>query len=129
MYTVSDEEFDKLITEALDELPKKFTERLDNVAITYEDEPSPEQKQQLKLRCHDLLFGLYEGIPLTKRGDNYSFVVPDKITIFKNSLLSVSLDEQDFKRRIKRTLWHEIAHFFGLGHDRIHELENKMRRL
>jgi predicted Zn-dependent protease with MMP-like domain len=129
MQTIDDQYFDKLITKALDELPKKYTERLDNVAITYADEPSAQQREQLKLRCHDLLFGLYEGVPLTKRNGMYSGVLPDRITIFKNPLLAVSSNEEDFKNRIKRTLWHEIAHFFGLDHSRIHKIESKMRAL
>lgn len=113
-----------LIGQALDELPQKYTSRLDNVLITYEDKPSDDQRKKLGLRCHQSLFGLYEGIPLTSRGNNYNLVLPDKITLFKLPLFYNSQDETDFKKQIKHTLWHEIAHYFGLGHDRIHELEN-----
>lgn len=107
------------------ELPQQYIERLNNVAIVYEDEPSAEQRQKLKLRCDQSLFGLYEGIPLTKRGAGYNLVLPDKITIFKNPIIDFSNDLEGFKQQVKRTLWHEIAHYYGLDHDRIHHLENK----
>ncbi|MBP9738121.1 metallopeptidase family protein [Candidatus Saccharibacteria bacterium] len=125
MKTVTDEDFSKLIGEALDQLPEKYTSKLSNVVITYDDQPSDEQRKRLKLHCNQSLFGLYEGIPLTRRGNGFSGQLPDKITLFKLPLLFNSTDEDDFKKQIKHTLWHEIAHYFGLDHDRIHELENK----
>ena len=125
MNTVSDDDFAKLIGEALDQLPEKYTSKLTNVVITYEDEPSVEQRKRLKLHCNQSLFGLYEGVPLTGRGSGFSGQLPDKITLFKLPLLFNSTDEDNFKKQIKHTLWHEIAHYFGLDHERIHELENK----
>lgn len=123
MQLPTDEEFSKMIAQALDELPEKYVSNLRNVAITYADEPDQNQRKKLKLRGHQSLFGLYEGIPLTERGSNYNLVLPDKITLFKLTLFYSSKDEADFKKQIKHTLWHEIAHYFGLDHDRIHELE------
>ena len=126
---ISDEEFDQIISEVMDELPKDQVEGLKNIAITYEDTPSPEQKLKLKLRCDQLLFGLYEGVPLPKKPSQNSIlggpavIMPDKITLFKNSLLAVSADRAEFKRQVKHTLWHEIAHYYGLDHDRIHAIE------
>lgn len=117
--------FSVLISQAMDELPQEYIEGLNNVAVTYEDDPSAEQRVKLKLRGRETLFGLYEGIPLTKRSGNYSGVLPDRITLFKNPMLHSSRDMNDLKRQIKHTLWHEIAHYYGLDHDRIHELEDK----
>lgn len=122
---ISDEQFASLVGEALDELPRKYTDNMNNVAIVYEDEPTPEQRVQLKLQCNQSLFGLYQGIPLPQRGAGYNLVMPDKITIFKNPILSVSPDMPALKKQIKHTLWHEIAHHFGLDHGRIHELEQR----
>lgn len=122
---LTDEKFDTLIGKAMSELPQDYIQRLDNVAITYADSPTPEQLQKQGVEEGQLLLGLYEGIPLTQRNSAYTFVLPDKITIFKLPILSISYDEADLFERIKRTLWHEIAHHYGLGHDRIHELENK----
>ncbi|HUP26311.1 MAG TPA: metallopeptidase family protein, partial [Candidatus Limnocylindrales bacterium] len=85
---ISDEQFEALINESMDELPQQYIKRLNNVAVTYDDEPSPEQREKLKLTCHETLFGLYEGIPLTKRNGNYSMVLPDKITIFKLPMIT-----------------------------------------
>lgn len=128
MIAPTDDEFSTLIGNALDELPDKYTSRLDNVVITYEDEPTIAQRKKLKLACNQSLFGLYEGVPLTKRGNGFSGQLPDKITLFKLPLLYASSDDDDFKKRIKHTLWHEIAHYFGLDHERIHELEFNSRQ-
>jgi predicted Zn-dependent protease with MMP-like domain len=125
MLELTDERFDQLITRAMDELPQKHITGLENVAIIYDDEPSDEQKQKMKLDSHHLLLGLYEGIPLTQRGNSYSFVLPDKITLFKKSILAVVSNEEELFEQIKRTLWHEIAHYYGLNHNRIDELENR----
>ncbi len=129
MLHISDKEFDEIISQAMDELPQQYIEGLNNVLITYEDAPSPEQRQKLNLRCNETLFGLYEGIPLTKRPAASSILssnvmtMPDRITIFKNPILHHSHSLEEFKKQVKHTLWHEIAHYFGLDHDRIHAIE------
>ena len=123
MNDLSDEQFDQLITRAMDELPQKYIRGLDNVAIIYADTPTEEQKIKMKLDNQHVLLGLYEGIPLTQRGAGYTFVLPDKITLFKNSILAVVRNEAELFEQIKRTLWHEIAHYYGLDHARIDELQ------
>ncbi|SRR6266496_4504470 len=122
---LSDEQFDQLITRAMDELPQKYIRGLENVAIVYEDEPTEEQKIKMKIDQNHLLLGLYEGIPLPQRGNGYSFVLPDKITLFKHSILAVVHDEVQLFEQIKRTLWHEIAHYYGLSHGRMDELQQR----
>lgn len=124
---ISDDHFAALIAEVMDELPEKYITALDNVAVVYADEPTEAQRIQMKLRSHETLFGLYEGIPQTARGAGYNLVLPDKITIFKNPLQHASRDAVELKAHVKHTLWHEIAHHFGLDHDRIHELEDNHR--
>lgn len=125
MLEKTDEEFDKLITRAMDELPQQYITGLDNVVIVQADEPTSEQKIKMKLDHHHLLLGLYEGIPLTQRGNNYSFVLPDKITLFKNQILAVVRTEEELFEQIKRTLWHEVAHYYGLDHARIDEIQKR----
>jgi predicted Zn-dependent protease with MMP-like domain len=124
MVELSDQDFEKIIAEAMDSLPERFLGHAKNVAVVWADDPTPEQRVKQRLRPDQTLFGLYEGIPLTRRGDNYNFVLPDKITIFKNPILHYAHDLAAVKKQVKHTLWHEIAHHYGLDHDRIHELED-----
>lgn len=121
---MTDSEFDALITRAMNELPQEYIKGLQNVAIVMADEPTPDQKRKMLIDDRHLLLGLYEGIPLTKRGANYNFVLPDKITLFKNQLLAASNNQTELFESIKRTLWHEIAHYYGLNHDRINLIQN-----
>ncbi len=120
---MTDSEFDELITRAMNELPQKYIKGLQNVAIVMADEPTPEQIQKMRIDGRHLLLGLYEGIPLTQRGNNYNLVLPDKITLFKNSILTVTNGENQLFEQIKRTLWHEIAHYYGLNHERIDKIQ------
>lgn len=124
MKELTDEEFDALITRAMDELPQEYITGLDNVAIVQADEPTEEQKDKMKIREGIVLLGLYEGIPLTQRGAGYTFVLPDKITLFKHSILRVTTNDDELFEQIKRTLWHEIAHYYGLNHARMDKLQH-----
>ncbi len=124
---ISNDQFEQLINQSMDELPQEYIRGMKNVAVTFDDLPSPEQRQKQQLRQNQTLFGLYEGIPLTKRGSGYNLVLPDKITIFKGPISQASPDLIALKRQVKHTLWHEIAHHFGLDHDRIHEIERNWR--
>lgn len=127
--TVSDQEFDDIISQAMDELPKQYIEGLSNVLVTYEDNPTADQRAKLKLRGNETLFGLYEGLPLTVRPSatgmfsGNAMTLPDRITLFKIPLLRASSSRDQFKKQVKHTLWHEIAHYYGLDHDRIHAIE------
>jgi predicted Zn-dependent protease with MMP-like domain len=124
MIEVSDEQFAELIADAMEELPPDHMKAVRNVAIVYDDEPTPAQRQKLKLQCNETLYGLYEGVPLTRRGGMTGYP-PDKITIFKNPMLHAADTLGGLKALIKHTVWHEIAHYFGLDHDQIHALEQK----
>ncbi|HSX44855.1 MAG TPA: metallopeptidase family protein [Candidatus Saccharimonadales bacterium] len=125
MVEVSQEEFEKLVSEAIDRIPPVYYKKLNNVAFITEDEPSETQRQELKLHCNQSLYGLYQGIPLTKRGNNYNLVLPDKITIFRLPILYSAHNLEDVRRQVNNTVWHEVAHYYGLDHDRIHKLEKK----
>lgn len=127
MFEISDQQFEQLINQSMDELPQEYITGLKNVAVTFEDQPSPEQLQKQGLQHGQTLYGLYEGVPLTKRGAGYNFVLPDKITIFKNPITRGSHDLTSLKAQVKHTLWHEIAHYYGLDHDRIHAIEAQWR--
>lgn len=121
----SDQEFDEMISQAMDDLPKRDIENLQNVVVTYDDEPNEHQSQKMNLRHDTLLLGLYEGVPLTQRGAGYNLVLPDKITLFKVPIAKYCVATgTDLYEQIKHTLWHEIAHFYGLNHTEIHRREN-----
>ena len=124
MMQLTDEQFDQLITRAMDELPQEYIKGLENVVIVQADDPTPEQLRKMNVDAHHVLLGLYEGIPLTQRGSGFSGMLPDKITLFKNPILAVVSNDDELHEQIKRTLWHEIAHYYGLNHSHIDKLQN-----
>lgn len=108
---VSEERFEELVSEALDSLPPEFGSRIDNVALVVED-GAPESP----------LLGLYEGIPLTNRTLGYAGVAPDRITIFRLPILARSGTEAEAKEQVRRTVLHEVGHYFGISDRRLREL-------
>ena len=121
---VSDEEFEQIVRQAIDDIPEKYAANIKNLAFVVEDEPSAEQRKRLKLHKGASLYGLYEGLPLTRRAANYNLVLPDKITIFKNPITAACQTIEQLEIQVRHTVWHEVAHYYGLGHGRIRELEN-----
>ncbi len=111
---VSRRRFEDLAAEALDELPGWVRERLENVEVVVEDEPPPGQR----------LLGLYEGVPLTRRGGDYTWALPDRITLYQGPLQreARATGERALKRVIADTVIHEVAHFFGITDERLREL-------
>jgi len=121
------EKFEELVNKGIKAIPKGFLEKLENVDIIVEEEPTPEQLRKLKIRSDSFLFGLYEGIPKTKRW-GYGQVLPDKITIFKNPIEKVARSEEEIQKVVRDTVWHEIAHHFGLDEKRVKEAESRRIR-
>jgi len=116
-------EFEKMVNAGIAAIPKRFLQKLDNVSIVIEDDPTPAQKEKLHLRQGWTLFGLYEGVPQTKRGAYYGAVLPDKITIFKNPIIQTARDAEHVKEIVKNTVWHEIAHHFGMNEAEVRQSE------
>jgi predicted Zn-dependent protease with MMP-like domain len=110
---IAPERFEELVVEALDHLPGWVQERLENVEVLIEDEPTAEQAR---------LLGLYEGIPLTERASGYFGVLPDRITLFRPTLVGAAADEEGLRALVADTVVHEIAHFFGISDERLAEL-------
>lgn len=123
---MTNEEFEQLVKEGIDAIPEKFLQKLKNVEIVIEDEPTPFQLEKLKLRGA-LLFGLYEGVPQIKR-QNYGQVLPDKITIFKNPIEKVFFRPEDIRKAVADTIWHEIAHHFGMDERQVRQAERKKQK-
>ena len=127
MHIVDDKEYEELVSAGIDAIPPLYQNHLKNVAFIVEDDPSPYQRVQLNLYPNETLFGLYEGIPLPGR-NGMSKLLPDKITLFKNPMLVVTNNSEELKELVRHTIWHEVAHYYGLDHDRIHALERKFRK-
>jgi predicted Zn-dependent protease with MMP-like domain len=112
MYVVTNERFEELADEALASLPAELASQMENVAIIVEDE-APGRN----------LFGLYEGVPLTKRGPmSYSGVMPDRITLYQSAICRVCFSEEDVRAQVRKTVIHEIAHHFGISDPRLEEM-------
>ena len=120
---LTNKEFEQLVKEGIYAIDKRFLQKLKNVEIVIEDDLTPFQLEKLRM-CGGILFGLYEGIPLTKR-ESYGQVLPDKITIFKNLIEQVYSKPEDIKKAVKDTVWHEIAHHFGMDEKQVRDAEKK----
>lgn len=116
------EDFEKLVQEALGELPEEFQEKLENVAVVIEEWPTAEQLSSVGIRPPGTLFGLYHGVPKVRRGSFYS-ALPDKITIFAGPILAASPTPEAVKARVKQVVQHEIAHHFGFSEEKVRKAE------
>ncbi|HYP15330.1 MAG TPA: metallopeptidase family protein [Bryobacteraceae bacterium] len=119
------QDFDALVERCYARIPRRFRERLDNVAIMIEPEASPRQLRAVGVRPGGTLLGLYEGRPLTVRHVSDGFVLPDRITIFQNPLEQMARDERHLEQLVYETLWHEIAHYFGMNERQVRAAEKK----
>ncbi|HZP40715.1 MAG TPA: metallopeptidase family protein [Candidatus Binatia bacterium] len=116
-------DFEALVADALDGIPEEFARHLENVAVVIEDEPSPALLARMRLDPRRAtLFGLYEGVPLDGRPYDYAGNLPDRITIFRGPLVRACATRQALEREVRKTVVHEIAHFFGLDDARIRRL-------
>ncbi|MEV0406800.1 metallopeptidase family protein [Actinoallomurus sp. NPDC050550] len=111
MIDITRAEFEDLVAEALDTIPEALTTLMDNVVVMVEDD-APEPG----------LLGLYEGVPLTERGDTYAGYLPDRITVYRRPLQAISRTRDDLVKEVRVTVVHEIAHHFGIDDERLHEL-------
>ena len=113
-YEMTREEFESLVVQALDSLPEEFQEKLDNVDVVVEDMPNRHQLNSVGISHPMSLYGLYQGVPKTKRR-NYSFVAPDKISIFRIPIEARFRDSESIKRKVRSVVLHEIGHHFGMS--------------
>lgn len=121
-------EFEKLVKESILELPEKIRQKMDNVEICLEKRPTAEQLRKTGIRYGGLLLGLYEGVPQAKWGRGFGMILPDKITIFQESIEKLTSRPEEIKKIVRKTLWHEIAHHFGFNEKEVRELEIKKRK-
>ncbi|MDP9361433.1 MAG: metallopeptidase family protein [Acidobacteriota bacterium] len=106
-------EFEGLVEEALDSLPERFADLLDNIVVVVEEEPDPADLDVMEDPDGELL-GIYRGTPMTRRTFD-AIRLPDQIAIFRGPILRVARDAREAKRQIRETVIHELGHHFGLG--------------
>lgn len=116
-HRVSEEEFGRLVEEALAEMPPQFAEFLSDVPVQVRDQPTRGQLESLDLGEDHLLLGLYVGRPLTRRSVLDEVVSPDVIYLFKEDIEQVSRSRADLVRQVRTTVLHEIGHHFGMDED------------
>lgn len=122
------EDFDELVERAYRRIPARFRSRMENIAIMIEDEPSPRQLASVGVGRGGTLLGLYEGRPLTVRSVLEPFAMPDRITIFQGPHERMARSVGELERAVHQTLWHEVAHYFGMDERRVRTAERTRRR-
>jgi predicted Zn-dependent protease with MMP-like domain len=123
------QQFKGLVEDAIDTIPPRFAREVKNVAIVIEDQPSPELLAEMEIEPSETILGLYQGIPLTERQLSYGNVLPDRITLFQQTIEEeCEGDEDEIIIAIGETLIHELGHYFGLSEDEIMEIEDRYWR-
>ncbi|MGX1162601.1 putative Zn-dependent protease with MMP-like domain [Arthrobacter sp. SLBN-100] len=118
-FSMSPDEFEAAVQDALDSIPDKLAQAMDNVAVFIEDDYVPQAGEDPDI----VLLGLYEGVPLTERDSWWDAgSLPDRITIFREPILEICASREDVIHEVAVTVVHEIAHHFGIDDDRLHEL-------
>lgn len=121
-------QFETLVRDALDGLPEDIAHYLDNVDVVIADVPTRTQLARAGVRPHHTLLGLYEGVPRTRRTSGYNLQVPDKITLFQRPIERMCNSDEEIRQQVRKTLLHEIAHYFGFNEAEIRALERDMER-
>ena len=111
MITVAPEAFEQMVATAMDSLPPQFGDLIKNVAVLVEHGPGPRG-----------LLGLYEGVPLTSRTTGYAGVLPDRIAIYQQAICAICSSEAEVIEQVRRTVIHEVGHYFGISDKRLREL-------
>ncbi|HEX3179068.1 MAG TPA: metallopeptidase family protein [Methylomirabilota bacterium] len=117
-------QFEALVDKALRKLPRKFRERIANIAVVVEDWADEETLRELGIEPPDTLYGLYRGIDITRRDSSYGNVLPDVITIYRGPIVEDAEDEADMADLVRETVIHEVGHYFGLDDETMHRIEN-----
>ena len=122
------EEFERLVADALDTIPRRFREAVRNVAVVVEDAPGPELLDDMGIDPPDTLFGLYEGVPLPERDWTHGNALPDRVTLFQRPIEEASQNDNEVVVTIGETVIHEFGHYFGLSEEEIEEIEERYWR-
>lgn len=125
------EPFENLVAEGFERLPEWVRQKIKNVALLVEPEPSKEDRQLQGLSDDETLLGLYKGIPLSERGEHYGVgpTMPDTITLYQIPIeQAAEEDDKDVRDVVAETIWHEYAHHFGIDEHEVREREQKRHK-
>jgi predicted Zn-dependent protease with MMP-like domain len=120
-------DFDLLVERAFTTIPPRFRRRMANIAVVVEREPLPAHLDHVGVPPGGTLLGLYQGRPLTGRSVFQSFAMPDRITVFQGPHERLARDRAHLERLVEDTLWHEVAHYFGLDERQVRAAERRRR--
>ena len=120
--------FNRLVEEALREIPRRFRSEMKNVAVIVEDEPPAHILEEMEIEPPDSLFGLYQGTPLPQRGWGYGNALPDRISIYQGPIEDSCYDDEEIRDCVAETVIHEFGHYFGMSEEEIEEIEEKYWR-
>lgn len=120
--------FERLVHEAIDNVPEALREKIENVVFVIEEDSRPPGWRERGIVIRQYLLGLYQGVPLTKRGINYSLVPPDKITIFQTPIEELGKSEAGIRKLVHEVVHHEIGHYFGFSDTALRKLEHGRKR-
>jgi predicted Zn-dependent protease with MMP-like domain len=121
-------QFERLVEEALRDIPKRFRDAMANVAVIVEDEPPPHVLEDMDMEADDELFGLYEGTPLPERGSSYGNTLPDRISIYQVPIEESCADDEEVRSCVAETVIHEFGHYFGMSEEEIEKIEKNYWR-
>ncbi|HVD92327.1 MAG TPA: metallopeptidase family protein [Vicinamibacterales bacterium] len=122
------ERFEKLVEDALKQIPKRFRREMRNVAVVVEDEPSEDLLDEMEIEPGDTLFGLYQGTPLPERSWAFGNHLPDRISIYQRPTEEACADEDEIRDCVAETVIHEFGHYFGMSEEEIEEIEERFWR-
>jgi predicted Zn-dependent protease with MMP-like domain len=119
------EEFEEAVVLALKRIPKSLKKKMENIDVVVEDRASRDLLSEMGLQSPFELLGLYQGVPIDRRGFYYGNVLPDKITLFQIPIESICKTREEIKKKVREVVIHEVGHYFGLDDKELRELENE----
>jgi len=125
---VKQDDFEKLVKQAAEGLPEKIRQKMENIAICVEKRPTAEELRKTGVKYGGALLGLYQGVPQTVWGKGFGQVLPDKVTIFQESIENFASTPEAIKELVKNVVWHEVAHHFGFSERGVRILERKRQQ-
>ena len=120
--------FERLVAQALRDIPESFRDAMENVALVVEDCPAPDLLEEMGIEPPDTLYGLYQGTPLPERDWSHGNVLPDTVTIYQQPIVENFRDDDEIVRAIHETVIHEFGHYFGLSEAEIEAIESRYWR-